>query len=425
MSAMAIETDVEEVIDTHHDHVNRGMARLMRLLNVGVEVSADGVHVTDHKGIRYLDCGGYCVFLLGRRHPCVLAAAIAQLENVALGSRLLVNRQQADAAKALASVAPAGLQYVWLANSGAEAVEAAMKLAKVNGRSRFIAMKGGFHGKTLGALSLTHSPKYRLPFAPLLPGVSFVDFGDIDALRLAMADGGADTAVVLEPIQSEAGVIIPPAGYLRAVEALCRERGALLILDEISTGLGRTGAWWVCQDEGVTPDILLCGKALSGGLVPVSALLCRAELYEAFNTNPLVHTSTFAGSPLVSAVVKAVIETLVELDAPRRAKQLGEQLLDGLAAIQQRHQFPFLAAIRGRGLLIALEFTQDAFAGEFLLEMVANKVLISHSLNAHATARLTPPVTLTDTHVAQLLGAAEASLIAIHHRYFATQDVPA
>ena len=420
-----LEADVEELIDTHHDHVNRGMARLMRLLNVGVEVSADGVHVTDHKGIRYLDCGGYCVFLLGRRHPAVLKAAIDQLGQVALGSRLLVNRQQAEAAKALATIAPAGLSYVWLANSGAEAVEAALKLAKINGRNRFIAMKGGFHGKTLGALSITHSPKYRLPFAPLLPGVSFVDFGDVDALRVAMADGGADTAVVLEPIQSEAGVVIPPAGYLRAVEALCRERGALLILDEISTGLGRTGSWWVCEDEGVTPDILLCGKALSGGLVPVSALLCRAELYDAFNTNPLVHTSTFAGSPLVSAVVKATVEALVELDAPRRARRIGERLLDGLTAIQQRGQFPFLTAIRGKGLLIALEFTQEAYAGEFLLEMVANRVLISHSLNAHATARLTPPVTLEEADIAELLAAAEASLTAIHHRYFPTQDVTA
>lgn len=413
-----IDTDVEEVIDTHHDHVNRGMARLMRLLNVGMEVAADGVHVTDHKGITYLDCGGYCVFLLGRGYPSVLAAAHAQLDQVALGSRLLVNRQQADAARALAAIAPPGLSYVWLANSGAEAVECALKLAKVNGRSRFIAMQGGFHGKTLGALSVTHSPKYRLPFAPLLPGVSFVEFGDVAALRTAIADGGADTAVILEPIQSEAGVILPPAGYLKAVEALCRECGALLIVDEISTGLGRTGAWWASQAAGVTPDILLCGKALSGGLVPVSALLCRPELYEAFNANPLVHTSTFAGSPLVSAVVTATVEALVALDAPARAQALGTRLLDGLAAIQARHGFGFLRAVRGQGLLLALEFTEDAYAGEFLLEMVTQRVLISHSLNAHGIARLTPPLTLSDADVTHLLAAVEASLTAIHHRYF-------
>lgn len=419
---IALIPDVEELIDTHHDHVNRGMARLMRLLNLGVEATADGAHVLDHQGTRYLDCGGYCVFLLGRKHPRVLQAAYQQLEHVALGSRLLVNRQQAEAAKALAQIAPSGLSYVWLANSGAEAVEAAIKLAKVNGRQRFVAMKGGFHGKTLGALSLTHSPKYRLPFAPLLPGVSFVDYGDVDALAHALADTGAETAVVLEPIQSEAGVILPPAGYLKAVEDLCRQRGALLIIDEISTGLGRTGSWWACQDEGVTPDILLCGKALSGGIVPVSAVLCRAELYEAFNRNPLVHTSTFAGSPLVSAVVSATIEALIALDAPQRARQLGDQIRNGLNAIQARRQFPFLKAIRGRGLLLALEFSEEAFAGEFLLEMVAHHVLISHSLNAHATARLTPPVTLSDANVAELLTAAEDALLAIHHRYFGSKE---
>ncbi|TDR45629.1 putrescine aminotransferase [Tahibacter aquaticus] len=414
-------TDVEEVIDTHYDHVNSGMARLMRLLNVGVEQTAEGAYVEDHNGVRYLDCGGYCVFLLGRRHPRVLQAAYAQLEHIALGSRLLVNRQQADAAKALAAIAPAGLRYVWLANSGAEAVEAAIKLAKLNGRTRFIAMEGGFHGKTLGALSLTHNPKYRTPFLPLLPDVTFVPFGDAAALADALGKHAADAAVVMEPLQSEAGVIIPPMGYLSEVARLCDERGSLLVMDEISTGLGRTGAWWYCQEEGVTPDILLCGKALSGGLVPVSALMCGPALYEAFNCNPLVHTSTFAGSPLVSAVVKATIDTLSELDAPQRARRLGDRILNGLIAAQQRWQFPFVRDIRGRGLLMALEFSDDAFAGEFLLEMVAHRVLISHSLNAHATARLTPPLTLNDTDVSLLLAAVESSLTAIHKRYFETQ----
>ncbi|MBN8739113.1 MAG: hypothetical protein BGP24_09905 [Lysobacterales bacterium 69-70] len=413
--------DVEEVIDTHYDHVNSGMARLMRLLNVGVEQSSDGAYVEDHQGVRYLDCGGYCVFLLGRRHPRILQAAYAQLENVALGSRLLVNRQQGEAAKALASIAPPGLRYVWLANSGAEAVEAAIKLAKLNGRTRFVAMEGGFHGKTLGALSLTHSPKYREPFLPLLPDVTFVPFGDAAALATAIGDNGATTAVVMEPLQSEAGVVIPPPGYLRDVEHICRQHGALLVMDEISTGLGRTGAWWYCQEEDVTPDILLCGKALSGGLVPVSALLCTPALYEAFNSEPLVHTSTFAGSPLVSAVVKATIDTLCDLDAPTRARRLGDRIVNGLLAIQQRWQFPFVTAVRGRGLLIAIAFSDDAFAGEFLLEMVAQHVLISHSLNAHAIARLTPPLILSDTEISFLLAAVESALTAIHKRYFETE----
>lgn len=410
--------EVEEVIDTHHEHVNSGMARLMRLLNVGIEVSADGAYVLDHSGAKYLDCGGYCVFLLGRRHPKVLSAAYAQLESVSLGSRLLINRQQAEAARCLAEIAPPGLSYVWFANSGAESVEAAIKIARLNGKKRFVAMKGGYHGKTTGALSLTYNPKYREPFLPLLQNVEFVDYGDAEALRSALRDRGEDVAVFIEPIQSEAGVVIPRKGYLKEVERACREVGAMLIVDEISTGLGRTGAWWYCMEDDVVPDILLCGKALSGGVVPVSALICSAELYRAMNINPLIHTSTFAGSPLVSAVVKATIDALRELDAPERARKLGSRIVSGIEAILARHRFPFVANVRGRGLLIAIEFTDESYAGEFLLEMVSNRVIISHSLNAHAIARLTPPLTLSDADVSLLLTAVETSLVSINTRYF-------
>lgn len=410
--------EIEEVIDIHYEHVNSGMARLMRLLNVGIEISADGAYVLDHQGSKYLDCGGYCVFLLGRKHPKVLSAAYAQLESVSLGSRLLINRQQAEAAKSLAEIAPHGLSYVWFANSGAESVEAAIKIARLNGKKRFIAMKGGYHGKTTGALSLTYNPKYREPFLPLLPDVEFAEYGDIDAFMAVLGDKGADTAVFIEPIQSEAGVVIPRQGYLKEVEQACRESGAMLIIDEISTGLGRTGAWWYCAQEQVVPDILLCGKALSGGVVPVSALICSAEIYREINTNPLIHTSTFAGSPLVSAVVKATIDALRELDAPERARKMGERIISGIEAILSRHRFPFVIEVRGRGLLIAIEFSGEAYAGEFLLEMVSNRVIISHSLNAHATARLTPSLTLSDADIASLLGAVESSLSNIHARYF-------
>jgi putrescine aminotransferase len=409
--------DIEEVLDTHRDHVNIGMARLMRLLNVGVEVSAEGAYVYDHQGICYLDCGGYCVFLLGRNHPRVLQAARQQIGSVSLASRLLINRQQATAAKKLAELAPPGLQYVWFANSGAEAVEAAIKIAKLNGRHRFIAMKGGFHGKTTGALSLTYNPKYRTPFLPLMPGVEFVDYGDIGSLACALSSNATPAAVILESIQSEAGVIIPPTGYLKAVENACRAAGALLIVDEISTGLGRTGAWWYCQQEEIRPDILLCGKALSGGVMPVSALMCTAALYQEINVNPLLHTSTFAGSPLVSAVVSETIDVLRELDAPNQSRKLGESILSGIASIQQRDAFPFIRDVRGRGLLIAIEFTDESYAGEFLLEMMSRHVLVSHSLNAHGTVRLTPSLLLNDGDVRLLLSAIEASLQAIHKRY--------
>jgi len=408
---------LDQVIESHRDHVNSGMARLMSLLNVGLETAAEGAYVYDHENTRYLDCGGYCVFLLGHSHPRLLAAATAQLNKIALSSRLLVNQQIASAAQALASIAPKGLEYVWFANSGAEAVEAAIKLCKVNGRSRFIAMQGGFHGKTVGALSLTHNPKYREPFLPLMPDVEFVPFGDIDALRSALTDIGPEAVVVMEPIQSEAGVIVPPAGYLKAVECVCREQGALLVMDEISSGLGRTGEWWYCQSEDVTPDVLLCGKALSGGLVPVSALICTPTLYQAFNTEPLLHTSTFAGSPLVASVVSATIELLKELDAPNSARDIGQLIFSGIESILSRHPFSFIKEIRGQGLLIAIEFTDEMYSGEFLFGMIQRKVLVSHSLNAHTIVRLTPPLCLSTDDISHLLETIEASLMDIDKRY--------
>lgn len=408
---------IDDVIDNHQTHVNSGMARLMKLLNVTIEAQGEGAMVIDHKGEHYLDCGGYCVFLLGRNHPDIVQVAKDQLDKVALGSRLLINKEIATAAQVLSEIAPKGLQYVWFANSGAEAVEAAIKLCKVNGRHRFIAMEGGFHGKTTGALSLTHNPAYREPFLPLMPGVEFIKFDDAAALKLALADKGDETVVVMEPLQSEAGVVIAKDGYLAEVAKLCRDNNALLVMDEISTGLGRTGHWWYCQQEQVEPDILLCGKALGGGVLPVSAMLCKEELYAVYNKNPILHTSTFAGSPLVARVVTQTIQCLQAYDAPKKAKELGEQINTGIEKILAKHHFSFIKEVRQKGLLIAIEFEQDMYSGEFLMEMISRKIIVSHSLNAHKTVRLTPSILLTNDNIEFLLTAIEAAFLTIHQRY--------
>lgn len=249
-----------------------------------------------------------------------------------------------------------------------------------------------------------------------MPGVEFLPFGDIGALRSALIDIGPEAAVVIEPIQSEAGVIAPPPGYLKEVERVCREYGTLLVIDEISTGLGRTGEWWYCQSEDVTPDVLLCGKALSGGLMPVSALICTPILYQAFNSDPLLHTSTFAGSPLAASVVSATIQLLKELDSPNSAKTTGQLILSRIESILSHHQFSFIKNIRGRGLLIAFEFTDKLYSGELFFGMIQRKVLVSHSLNAHTTVRLTPPLCLSDDDITFLIEAIEVSLKDIEKR---------
>ena len=239
---MTAPADRDRVLDRYTKHVNSSLASLARLVAAPVEVAAAGSKVRGSDGQTYLDCGGFGVFLLGHCHPAVVAAVREQLGRNPLATRLFLNPELAQAAADLAGVSPAGLDYVFLTNSGAEAAELGLKLARLAGKPHVIAMHGGFHGKTLGALSVTGRAEYRDPFGPLLPMVDFVPFGDLAALQAALT---ARSVVLLEPVQAEAGVRLPPAGYLRQVRQACTEAGAVMILDEIQSGLGRLGAWWV------------------------------------------------------------------------------------------------------------------------------------------------------------------------------------
>jgi putrescine aminotransferase len=235
-------TDRDLVLRRYTKHVNTSLASLARLVASPVELRSSGTKVYGGDGKTYLDCGGFGVFLLGHCHPRVVAAVRDQLERNPLATRLFLNPELAQAAEELSKIAPNGLDYVFLTNSGAEATEVGLKLARLAGKDRIIAMHGGFHGKTLGALSVTGRSQYRDPFAPLLPSVEFVPFGDERALRSALATAPRRSAVLLEPVQAEGGVRLPPAGYLRQVRQLCDEAGSLLILDEIQSGMGRVGA---------------------------------------------------------------------------------------------------------------------------------------------------------------------------------------
>ena len=402
-----------EVIANYRNHVNLGMARLFELMNSAIEVDSEPSFIIDETGNRYLDCAGYCVFLLGHKPLPVVKAIQEQLLLNPMSSRTLINPQLANAARELARIAPLGLEYVWFGNSGSEVVEAALKLAKANGKHRWISMEGGYHGKSIGALSVSGRESYRKPFYPLLENVNFVPFGNIDALNKTLSKTQGDAAVILEPLQSEAGVIIPPLGYLKAVSDACHKYGAFLIVDEISTGLGRTGEWWRCQVESTRPDILLTGKSLGGGILPVSALIATKDAFAPFNKEPLLHTSTFAGNPLACVAVMATIKMIGD-GVIGKAKNIGQRLL---SEIQELTNFPVVSDVRGAGLLIGIEFQKEHYAADFILELMSRKVLVSHSLNAHKVVRLTPPVTLTNDNIEQLLEAVVASLSAVNKRY--------
>jgi putrescine aminotransferase len=404
------------VIDRYQSHVSQSMATLAQLMNAHVEVRAQGSHVWDEEGTQYLDCGGYGVFLLGHRHPHVVDAVKAQLDSQGFSTRVLLNPRLAQAAATLASKAPKGLEYVFMTNSGAEATELGLKLAKASGAKHIVAMHNGFHGKTNGALSVTGRALYREPFEPLLPNVTFVPFGDIAALDRVLP-AGERAAVIIEPIQAEAGVIIPRAGYLREVERVCRERGAFLILDEIQTGLGRLGVWWGAEIEGVTPDLMLVGKILSGGVVPVGAVVATAEAFEPLNMDPMIHSSTYGGNPVAMAAAQATLEAIEHENAVATADRLGAQIKALLAEALEEACDDLVEEVRGVGLLIAVEFKADHFAGDFVFELLSRHVIVSTSLNTNRVVRLHPSITMSDSDLAWLRDAVQESGAAVASRF--------
>jgi putrescine aminotransferase len=381
----------EDVLDLYTRHVNKSLASLARLVAAPVEVAANGSKVRGSDGHTYLDCGGFGVFLLGHCHPAVVAAVRAQLARNPLATRLFLNPELAQAAGDLAGIAPPGLDYVFLTNSGAEATELALKLARLAGNRHVVAMHGGFHGKTLGALSVTGRAQYRDPFGPLLPMVDFVPFGDPGAIRAALTE---QSAVLLEPVQAEAGVRLPPRDYLRQVRQACTEAGAVMILDEIQSGMGRLGAWWGADLAGVTPDLLLAGKILGGGVMPVGGVVATARLFAPLNADPLLHSSTFAGSPLAAAAVTATISAIKSEGLIERARVLGQKVSE-LAAEAVAAYCPHLVTeVRGAGLLIGVDFVTADAATEFLIGLLDSRVIPSYSLNSSNVLRLTPPAIL-------------------------------
>ncbi|MEV6975316.1 aminotransferase class III-fold pyridoxal phosphate-dependent enzyme [Kitasatospora sp. NPDC093806] len=381
-----------------------------------VEASSEGALLRTSDGREYLNCGGYGVFLTGARHPRVVAAVEHQLRTHPLSTRLLLDPAAAHAAAALARVAPPGLDRVHFCGSGAEAVETGLKLARSRGHRRLVAMANGFHGKTLGALSVTGKPLYQDPFRPLLPDTVHVPYGDLDALAAALGPDASDACVILEPVQGEAGVVIPPDGYLKQVEQLCRRTGAFLILDEVMTGLGRLGTLWGADREQVVPDVLLVGKALSGGVVPVAAAIASPAAFTAFDRDPFLHTSTFSAAPIAMAAARAAIEVIEEEGLVERSRVLGERLLAVLTAVLDEHCPHLVAEVRGRGLLIGVEFHDAGLVGEFILELLDRGVVVNHSLNAHAVARFTPPAVLRESELERLEVAVTAAARALGRR---------
>ena len=368
---------------------------------------ARGVSIWDVDGREYLDLlAGMGVANVGHAHPAVLEAIAEQasrhLHVMVYGEA--VQRPQVGLARALAALTPGDLSTTYFTNSGAEAVEGALKLArKYTRRRRFIAFAGGYHGDTLGALSLCDNTVYRDPFAPLLADVEILPFADVAALE--RIDGSVAAAVV-EPIQGEGGVRVPPDAFLPALRARCDAVGALLVCDEVMTGLGRTGEWFACQHWGVSPDILVLAKALGGGL-PLGAFISRPEIMETLSHDPpLSHVTTFGGHPLSCAAGLAALDVAIRDRLPARAAAVG----DAWRARLRTMIGPALRDVRGRGLLIGLEFVDPDATQRFCRAAFARRLILNWTLHRDTVVRLAPPLIIDEDTSARALDLIEASL---------------
>ncbi|GEM89373.1 aspartate aminotransferase family protein [Oceanithermus desulfurans] len=396
--------------ELYERHVNPGLAGLLRFTGLDVvEDHAEGMYVWDTQGKRYLDfLGLYGTLNLGHRHPRVVEAVKQQLDRMPMSVRVMISEPTARLAARLAEITPGDLSMTFFGNSGTEAVEAAFKLARMHtGKPEIITTEKGFHGKTMGALSLTPKPEYQEPVAPLVPGVKVVPFGDAEAVAAAI--GPETAAVIVEPVQGEGGINLPPEGYLRELRQITRERGVLLIFDEVQTGMGRTGKLWASEWEDVAPDLLTSAKALGGGVMPIGAAIGRPELFEPFLENPLVHSSTFGGNPLAAAAALAAIEVTLEEDLPARALAMGERLMQGLRELADRYP-ELIAEVRGRGLLVGLEFTDADIGAIAISELAARGVLTAFGLNNPKVVRLEPPLIVEEVHIQEALEALDHSL---------------
>jgi acetylornithine/LysW-gamma-L-lysine aminotransferase len=351
-----------------------------------------GAKVWDSEGREYIDCGcGYGVAFLGHCHPKIVEAIKKQCEKLITCHGSFYNDAREECLSRLKKIKPEGTDKVFLSNSGAEAIEAAIKLVRKYTKKRgIISMINGFHGKTMGALSLTWNSKYREPFLPLLEGVKFAPFGNIEKLKSLIDENTA--AIFIEPIQGEGGINIPPRDYLKEVREICDEKDIILVLDEVQTGFGRTGRMWAHEHFGIKPDILCAGKAIGGGL-PIGVTFAREDIMDSLKRGE--HSSTFGGNPLTCAACKAAIDVILEENLIENAKIMGDLFLNGFSKIESK----LIREIRGLGLMMAIEMRIEV--RDIIIKALEKGVIVLES--GKNIVRLLPPLIIRKEEVEKVV----------------------
>jgi putrescine aminotransferase len=421
---------IQETVESYAEYYNRGFITYRKSVTeagqfAALEWSGSGSILTDALGRQYIDClGGFGIFSAGINHPRIVQAVVAQIKRMALNSQELLEPWRGALARLVAEVTPGDLQNSFFINNGTDAIEGALKLARLyTKKSAFIAALSGFHGKSLGSLSLMGKASFRAPFQHGLQDVRFVPYGDADALaeelRRAELVGLGIAGVVLEPVQGEAGAVVPPDTYFPRVREICDRYGVLLIVDEVQTGMGRTGRMWGLDHWGVTPDIMCLGKSLGGGVMPLSAFVSTAKIWEVMIPNPIIHSTTFGGNPLACVAGIAAITVTLDEDLPGQAAVKGEYLLRELHALRDRYP-DVLADATGKGLLIGMEFTSQEVGWKVASGLFKRGVLVAGTYSKAQTIRLEPalntPMPLLEAVVGHLEDTFKSVATAALHR---------
>ncbi|MDR2860802.1 MAG: aminotransferase class III-fold pyridoxal phosphate-dependent enzyme, partial [Elusimicrobiota bacterium] len=375
----------KDAVNNFNKYVNPGWLKYRKSVSTNeafIEWKDYDSYFTDLYGEEFIDClGGFGIFTFGHRNPEILKFVQAQLNHQALHSQELLDPLRGYLAQAMSAITPGDLQYCFFTNGGAEAVEMALKLARIASKKQWIiSTVNGFHGKSMGALSVGGKDTYRIPYLPLIQQVSHVIYGDIDDMKKTLWKlskvGEKVAAVILEPVQGEAGIIVPPKGYLKEVRRLCDEYGILLIFDEIQCGMGRTGSYFRCEAEGVVPDIMAYGKAFGGGIMPITGIIARPKLWvKEIQDNPwILGSATFSGNPIACSAALGAINFMVKHNVPKLAREKGNYLMSGLRKLQKAYS-KIIVDVRGVGLMIGVEFPKSEIGYFIAKGLFAKKVM--------------------------------------------------
>jgi putrescine aminotransferase len=413
----------DESIANFNENVNPGWLEYRKSVSTDaafIEWTDSVDHFEDLNGTQFIDClGGFGIYTCGHRNPEILKTVQAQLDKYALHSQELIDPLRGYLARLTALITPGDLQHCFFTNGGAEAVEMALKLARLaTGGRWYISTVGAFHGKSMGAISMGGKGAYREDYIPLIQQVQHVEYGDSDAVETAIKNlvtvGEKVAGIIVEPIQGEGGVIIPPEGYLKELRRIADEYKVALIFDEIQTGMGRTGTMWRCEVEDVTPDIMTFGKAYGGGIMPITGIIARPWTWiDKLVENPwILGSPTFGGNPLACSAAIATIKFMLEHDIPGMCKEKGERFMKKLDELKAKYP-TVLVTSRGAGLLICMEFPEAEIGYSVTKNLFERHVMTAGTLVNAKTVRLEPPAVLSDESIEKVFTALDESFAAV------------